>query len=117
MKPVGADSGSLATAEIAAAQAKGWYMNISLTAREDAVPWSHLLDNDKYRNLVGIYEGASGHGKGVWRSEYNSCMNNGIPYYNTVSREIIVKRIMQCAGEEYSFENFVANDKVDNVWP
>lgn len=103
--------------EIAAAQAKGWYMNISLTAREDAVPWSHLLENDKYRNLVGIYEGASGHGKGVWRSEYNSCMNNGIPYYNTVSREIIVKRIMQCAGEEYSFENFVANDKVDNVRP
>lgn len=104
-------------AEIAAAQAKGWYMNISLTAREDAVPWSHFLENDKYRNLVGIYEGASGHGKGVWRSEYNSCMNNGIPYYNTVSREIIVKRIMQCAGEEYSFENFVANDKVDNVRP
>ncbi len=104
-------------AEIAAAQAKGWCMNISLTAREDAVPWSHLLENDKYRNLVGIYEGASGHGKGVWRSEYNSCMNNGIPYYNTVSREIIVKRIMQCAGEEYSFENFVANDKVDNVRP
>lgn len=104
-------------AEIAAAQAKGWYMNISLTAREDAVPWSHLLENDKYRNLVGIYEGAFGHGKGVWRSEYNSCMNNGIPYYNTVSREIIVKRIMQCAGEEYSFENFVANDKVDNVRP
>lgn len=104
-------------AEIAAAQAKGWYMNISLTAREDAVPWSHLLENDKYRNLVGIYEGASGHGKGVWRSEYNSCMNNGVPYYNTVSREIIVKRIMQCAGEEYSFENFVANDKVDNVRP
>ena len=104
-------------AEIAAAQAKGWYMNISLTAREDAVSWSHLLENDKYRNLVGIYEGASGHGKGVWRSEYNSCMNNGIPYYNTVSREIIVKRIMQCAGEEYSFENFVANDKVDNVRP
>lgn len=104
-------------AEIATAQAKGWYMNISLTAREDAVPWSHLLENDKYRNLVGIYEGASGHGKGVWRSEYNSCMNNGIPYYNTVSREIIVKRIMQCAGEEYSFENFVANDKVDNVRP
>lgn len=104
-------------AEIAAAQAKGWYMNISLTAREDAVPWSHLLENDKYRNLVGIYEGASGHGKGVWRSEYNSCMNNGVPYYNTVSREIIVKRIMQCAGEEYSFENFAANDKVDNVRP
>ena len=104
-------------AEIAAAQAKGWYMNISLTAREDAVPWSHLLENDKYRNLVGIYEGASGHGKGVWRSEYNSCMNNGVPYYNTVSREIIVKRIMQYAGEEYSFENFVANDKVDNVQP
>ena len=100
--------------EINAAQAKGWYQNISLTAREDIVPWRHFIDNGRYRKLVGIYEGASGHNRGVWRSEYNSCMNNDVPYYNTISREVIVKRIMQYAGEEYSFEAFVANDKVDN---
>lgn len=53
------------------------------------------------------------HNRGVYRSEQNSCMNNDIPYYSTISREAIVKRIMQYAGEEYTFEKFVANDKHD----
>jgi hypothetical protein len=38
-------------------------------------------------------------------------MNNNIPYYNAISREVMVKRIMKYAGEEYSFEAFKANDK------
>jgi hypothetical protein len=42
-------------------------------------------------------------------------MNNDIPYYSTISREAIVKRIMQYAGETYSFEKFVANDKRDVI--
>ena len=50
------------------------------------------------------------HTRGVFRSEQNSCMNNNIPYYSTISRESIVKRIKEYAGEEYSFEEFVAND-------
>ena len=37
-------------------------------------------------------------------------MNNNIPYYSAISREAIVKRIMEYAGEEYSFETFKAND-------
>jgi hypothetical protein len=40
-------------------------------------------------------------------------MNNDIPYYSTISRESIVKRIKAYAGEEYSFEDFVANDVVE----
>lgn len=40
-------------------------------------------------------------------------MNNDIPYYSTISRESIVKRIKRYAGETYSFEEFVANDKRD----
>ena len=40
-------------------------------------------------------------------------MNNDIPYYNTISRESIVKRIKAYAGEDYSFEDFVANDVVE----
>ena len=31
--------------------------------------------------------------------------------YSTISRESIVKRIKRYAGETYSFEEFVANDK------
>ena len=37
-------------------------------------------------------------------------MNNNIPYYNAISREAMVKRIMKYAGEEYSFEAFKAKD-------
>ena len=40
-------------------------------------------------------------------------MNNDIPYYSTISRESIVKRIKAYAGETYSFEDFVKNDKRD----
>ena len=32
------------------------------------------------------------------------------PYYSATSREAIVKRIMEYAGEEYTFEKFKAND-------
>ena len=53
------------------------------------------------------------HSRGVYRSEQNSCMNNDIPYYSTISRESIVKRIMAYAGEEYSFEKFVENDVIE----
>ena len=50
------------------------------------------------------------HSRGVFRSELNSCMNNNIPYFSTISREAIVKRIKQYAGETYSFDEFVKND-------
>ena len=54
------------------------------------------------------------HSRGVFRSEQNSCMNNDIPYYSTISRMAIVKRIKQYAGEEFSYEDFKANDVVSN---
>ena len=75
------------------------------------VPWSHLIFDDRYSDIVDIYEGGFMHNRGVFRSEQNSCMNNDIPYYSTISRESIVKRIKRYAGETYSFEEFVTNDK------
>ena len=95
------------------AKAKGWYDNLSLTGKMHEVPWSHFIFNERYSDFVDIFEGGFMHNRGVFRSEYNSCMNNDIPYYNTISRESIVKRIKRYAGEEYSFEEFVANDKRD----
>ncbi|MBO5707827.1 MAG: hypothetical protein J6S01_00685, partial [Bacteroidales bacterium] len=65
----------------------------------------------QYSNIVDVYEGAFFHTRGVFRSEPTSCMNNNIPYYNAISREAMVKRIKKYAGEEYSFEDFKANDK------
>ena len=93
------------------AKALGWYDNLSLTGKMHEVPWSHLIFDDRYSDIVDIYEGGFMHNRGVFRSEQNSCMNNDIPYYSTISRESIVKRIKRYAGETYSFEEFVANDK------
>ena len=88
----------------------GWFENLSLTGKMHEVPWSHLIFDDRYSDIVDIFEGGYMHNRGVFRSEQNSCMNNDIPYYSTISRESIVKRIKAYAGEEYSFEEFVAND-------
>lgn len=95
------------------AKMKGWYENLSLSGKMNEVPWSHLIFDEKYSRFVDIFEGGFKYTRGVYRSEYNSCMNNDIPYYSTISREAIVKRIMEYAGEEYSFEKFVANDIID----
>ncbi len=95
------------------AKALGWYDNLSLTGKMHEVPWSHLIFDERYSDRVDIYEGGFMHNRGVFRSELNSCMNNDIPYYSAISRESIVKRIKKYAGEEYSFEEFVKNDKGD----
>jgi hypothetical protein len=92
------------------AQSLGWYQNISLNGKMHEVPWSHLIFDSRYSDIVDIFEGAFYHNRGVYRSEANSCMNNDVPYYSTISREAIVKRIMDYAGETYTYEKFVAND-------
>lgn len=97
------------------AKSLGWYENLSLTGKMHEVPWAHLIFDDRYSDVVDIYEGGFKHARGVFRSEQNSCMNNNISYYNAISREAIVKRIMEYAGESYSFEKFVENDKRDAV--
>ena len=97
--------------EFKAGQAMGWYGNMSLSGKPNEVPWSHLIFHDKYHVYVDVFEGGYFHTRGVFRSEQNSCMNNNIPYYSTWCRELIVRRIKELAGEPYSFEEFVANDK------
>ena len=101
---------SASEAEFNAAKANGWYENLSLTNKMHEVPWAHLIFNNKYNDVVDIYEGGFMYARGMFRSELNSCMNNSVPYFNAISREAIVKRIKQYAGETYSFDEFVKND-------
>ena len=89
----------------------GWYDNVDITGKMHEVTWSHLIFDPRYSDIVDIFEGGYMFSRGVFRSELNSCMNNNIPYFSTISRESIVKRIKCYAGETYSFEEFVANDK------
>ncbi len=95
-------------------QSLGWFQNLSLTGKMHEVPWSHFIFNDRYSSFVDIFEGGYMHSRGVFRSEQNSCMNNDVPYYSTISREAIVKRIMEYAGETYTLDKFLANDKIES---
>ena len=97
-------------AQLNAFKSYGFYDNISLTGSMKEVPWAHLIYDSQYLNTVDVYEGAFFHTRGVFRSEPTSCMYNNIPYYNAISREAMVKRIMKYAGETYSFEEFKAKD-------
>ncbi len=88
----------------------GWYRNLELTGDVNEVGWSHLIFHPQYSNEVDIYEGGFYHSRSVYRSEPTSCMNNNIPYFSAISRQAIVERIMEYAGEEFNLEKFYAND-------
>lgn len=98
------------THELLSAKSCGWYRNLSLKGKYGEVDWAHLIFDSRYGDIVDVYEGGYFHKRGVYRSEANSCMNNNVPYFSTISRQAIVERIMEYAGEEFSFEDFVAND-------
>lgn len=89
----------------------GWYDNISLTNKIYSVPWSHYISDPRYNTIVDVFEGGFMHSRGVFRSEQNSCMNNDIPYFNTISRESIVRRIKRYAGEQFSLADFISHDQ------
>lgn len=95
---------------VVASKALGWYRNLSLNGRYKEIDWTHLIFDPRYADIVDIYEGGYMHGRGIYRSEVNSCMNNNVPYYNTISRQAIVERIMSIAGESFDFETFVSKD-------
>ncbi|MBP5518789.1 MAG: leucine-rich repeat protein [Bacteroidales bacterium] len=94
-------------------KALGWYKNLSMTADAHQVPWAHLIYNNKYSDYVDMFEGGYMHTRGMYRSEATSCMNNNIPYFSAISRQAIVERIKEYAGEEFTLESFYALDKDD----
>ncbi len=95
----------------------GWYRNLSLSDNMHDVNWSHLIFHSKYANMVDIYEGGYMHTRGIYRSEPNSCMNNNIPYFSAISRQAIVERIKEYAGEEFSLEEFYEKDVLTMTSP
>ncbi len=96
------------------ARSKGWWQNVSITSKMTELPWYHLIFHDKYANHVDVYEGALNHARSTYRSENQSVMGAAhVYYYNTISREEIVKRILTAAGETYTFDKFVASDKME----
>jgi hypothetical protein len=96
------------------AKRNGWWKNVSHTNKLKSLPWYHLMFHEKYAKLVDVYEGASNHSRGAYRSEVQSVMGNAyVHYFNTISRETLVRRIMECAGEDFVFEDFVEKDVIE----
>lgn len=90
----------------------GWSPNIDTRGKENC-KWKHFFGVPEYES-VGYIEDRTQYASGVYRPELNSVMRNMTMahiYYNGPSRENIVKRIYNAAGEEYSFEKFIALDK------
>ena len=96
--------------DVEAMHAMGWGRNLSLDGKYKNVPWTHLIFDPRYGDIVDIYEGGHMHSDGIYRSEFNSCMNNNAPYFSTWSRQLIVERTLWAAGETFDFETFVSKD-------
>lgn len=88
----------------------GWWRNLSATSKMSDVPWADFIFDERYSDEVDVYEGGAGYMRGVFRSESNSCMNYGIPYYNVASRYSIMKLIFEYSGEVFTDKYFYAND-------
>lgn len=101
-------------AAITSGHGRGWYRNVSITGKMAEVPWAHFIFDPRYSDYVDVFEGGFDYTRKVWRSEASSCMNTGIPYYNTISRQAITERIKQLAGEPFDMEEFYENDT--NEW-
>lgn len=92
----------------------GWWQNVSISNKLTDLPWYHLIFDEKYAQIVDAYEGALNHSRGAYRSENVSVMGNQfIPYFNTISREILVRRIMEASGGQFDFTTFKQNDKIE----
>ena len=89
---------------------RGWYQNLATTGKLSQVPWAEFIFDTDYSDHVDVYEGGYGYTRGIYRPEANSCMNYGIPYFNTPSRLSIYRRIKEYAGEEFRMDEFRAQD-------
>ena len=90
----------------------GWFANVDFTSDAKKVKWSAFLSDDRYKNEVGVFEGAY-YGTGAWRPSANSMMKENVEYFNAPSRWAIYQRIMKLSGEDYSFAKFLEYDAVN----
>jgi hypothetical protein len=89
----------------------GWCENVDFYDDILQTSWKGFAGMSKY-SMVGTFEGADEHRWGIWRPEYNSCMNDNVLYFNAQTRWAQVRRIKRLAGFDYSFEQFLRDDVV-----
>lgn len=89
----------------------GFYSNVDFTDDLTQIAWKDFIGRPNY-SYVGAYEGAYMYGHGIWRPEYNTCMDRNIPYFSAPCRWFIVNRIMKLAGVSFTFSDFMSRDNV-----
>lgn len=87
-----------------------FFHNVDLTSDLRKIRWAALVGLEGY-DRVGAYEGGNYYSKGVWRAEQHNCMIDNRLYFSAYSRYLIMKRILETAGEPFSLEIFLALDK------
>jgi len=92
-------------------QAGGAFYNISTSEETSLMMWGELCGKSGYE-LIKNPQGGCYYQYGVWRSEKSSCMIDNMHYYSAAQRLAIVQRLKSIAGEEFSLEEFMANDTV-----
>ena len=92
---------------------------LNTSSTYENAPWqAELLDqldvfsqvDARYAERSGLFQGASGYALNRWRPEMVSCMIDNRLYFSTWQRMLIVKRIMEKAGETFTLEGFLQND-------
>ena len=91
----------------------GWYSNVDFTDDPKKVKWSAFLEDERYKDEVGIFESGALYAKGAYRPSQNSMMKENMEYFNAPSRWAIYKRIMELSGETASFDKFLEYDAVN----
>jgi len=98
-------------------EAYGWYSNVDFTSDPAKIHWSAFLSDERYKNEVGIFEGAALYEKGAFRPSEKSIMRymDESDEFNAPSRWAIYQQIMKRSGEEPSFEKFLEYDAVNRA--
>lgn len=94
---------------LASWQGWGYSLNVTTKTSYQDAPWARFKGVSGY-SAVGMYAGAYYYQSGVYKPESISCMVDNRRYFNAQSRYLIVERIFQVAGEEFSFELFKSKD-------
>ncbi|MDR0765890.1 MAG: BACON domain-containing protein [Odoribacteraceae bacterium] len=94
-------------------QANGWWQyagNVDLTGSLERVHWNHYFTISGY-DRVNLFEGNCLYRYGAWKPESTSIMErSSYLYFSAPSREAIVRRVFERAGEEFDFDDFLARD-------
>lgn len=91
----------------------GWYSNVDFTNDPSKVKWANFLSDSRYKDEVGIYQGALNVTNGAYRPSVNSMMNQNVEFFNAPSRWAIYKRIMELSGGTATFSKFLEYDAIN----